>query len=143
MYQIYVMNAYRCQANEWKKVTNYPLPTVWQKICLKVWIEVFVLTRRKFNTWCGSVGPYRSILTLGRDPVGLQGNNYETFARDVVSKNVQTIYAVDVPVVNVFVRREDGQYNERCSDTEMSLYCHHATEWEDYTMSSWEKKIMM
>lgn len=84
-YRIYVMSAYICQVNESVNVKSYLLPTLSHKIFLNVLLELYVLPRRTFNTWRGSLGPSRPILPFDHFLVNRQSNNYKTSTRDAFS----------------------------------------------------------
>lgn len=109
---------------------QYRLPTVSQKLLQKVWLHLFIISRRTFCHWSSNIGKSSSILPLDHGVTFWQRNNYKPSALHVVSQYIESFAAVDVHPLPIKIRTADGEYVDSWFDTEKVIVlppCHSIT----------------
>lgn len=102
-------------------ITQYRLPSVTHKLCLKVWLELLILPKKHFDNWRQAVGLSRNILPLDHGLTGRVSDDNKQSMRDAVSEYIDTIadlYGFGIPVN---VRRADGKYVDSCFYTNIFI----------------------
>lgn len=96
---------------------------LYQKVCL----ELKLLPKKTFYTFCASIGPSYNTLQFYHGLVGRTSNNYKSSVTDADSQYVDTMASVDGHVLPIHVHRAEGQFSDPYLDTESLIVlppCH-------------------